>query len=123
MTNDKKHDPYKTANDVTCWDCADHATANLEQMFVDLIQRERIRRGQRPALRTVFLKQHGVAYGWLRPRPDLPAADRIGTFADGDRPCWIRFSSDTQPSSPDLHSTLGIGIKLFELPGPKLMGE
>jgi len=54
-----------SANDVACWDCADHATERLEEMFVDLIQRERIARGQTPARRTVFLKQHGAAYGWL----------------------------------------------------------
>jgi len=121
--DDKKLGHYKTANDVACWDCAENAVANIEEMFVDLIQRERIRRGQKPALRTVFLKQHGVAYGWFKPRADLPPEDKIGTFAHGDVPCWVRFSSDTQPTSPDLHSTLGIGIKLFDVPGPKLLGE
>jgi hypothetical protein len=122
--NDKKSGGhYKTANDVACWDCSVNATAHIEEMFVDLIQRERIARGQKPALRTVFLKQHGVAYGWFRPVKDLPSEDKIGTFAHGDLPCWVRFSSDTQPTSPDLHSTLGVGIKLFGMPGPNLMGD
>ena len=54
--NDKK---LVTANDVKCWDCASHPTERVEEMFVNLIQRQRIARGQTPALRTVFLKQHG----------------------------------------------------------------
>lgn len=112
----------KSANDVACWDCANRPTERLEEMFVELIQKERIRRGQDPALRTVFLKQHGVAWGLFEPLPDLPEALKIGTFAHGPLPAWIRFSSDAQPTDPDLHTTLGIGIKLFGLPGGTLMG-
>jgi hypothetical protein len=126
MANDKnngKDHGYKTANDVECWDCASNPTERVEEMFVDLIQRQRIERGQTPALRTVFLKQHGVAHGWLKPLANLAREYRVGTFAHGDLPCWVRFSSDTQPTSPDLHSTLGIGIKLFGVPGAKLFGE
>ena len=127
MTSHKKEsqksDQYKTANNVSCWDCANTPTEKLEEMFVDLIQRQRIERGQKPALRTVFLKQHGVVYGWFKPLPDLPDDLKIGTFAHGDLPCWVRFSSDTQPTSPDLHTTLGIGIKLFNVPGEKFLGE
>lgn len=101
----------------------DETTAFLEQMFVDLIQRQRIERGQRPALRTVFLKQHGVCYASLQAVKDLRDDLKVGVFADGDkRPCWIRLSSDTQPTSPDLHTTMGIGIKVFDVPGPKLFG-
>ena len=118
--NDKK---LVTANDVKCWDCASHPTERVEEMFVNLIQRQRIARGQTPALRTVFLKQHGVAHGWFEPRKNLKKEYKVGTFAHGILPCWVRFSSDTQPSSPDLHSTLGIGIKVFGVPGPKLFGE
>ena len=126
MTDDKDNNQgknYKTANDVECWDCAANPTERVEEMFVDLIQRQRIERGQTPARRTVFLKQHGVVHGWLKPVARLAKEYRIGTFAHGDLPCWVRFSSDTQPTSPDLHSTLGIGIKLFGVPGPKLFGE
>lgn len=113
----------KTANDVACWDCKTHATERLEEMFVELIQKRRIKRGQTPARRTVFLKQHGAAYGSFVPRARLAKDLKIGTFAHGPLPCWVRFSSDTQPTSPDLHSTLGIGIKLFGLPGGTLMGN
>lgn len=127
MSNGKKSpissDNYKTANNVPCWNCEEHATERLEEMFVELIQRQRIERGQRPARRTVFLKQHGVVYGWLKPLANLPEDLKVGTFAYGNLPCWTRFSSDTQPTSPDLHSTIGISLKLFNVPGPKLIGE
>jgi hypothetical protein len=126
MADDKKNGKdknYKTANDVKCWDCATHPTERVEEMFVDLIQRERIERGQTPARRTVFLKPHGAVHGWLKPLKGLAKEYKIGTFARGDLPCWVRFSRDTQPTSPDLHSTLGIGIKVFGVDGPKLFGE
>ena len=42
----------------------------------------------------------------------------MGTLA-----AWVRFSSDTLPAQPDLKTTCGIGIKLFGVPGPKLLGD
>ena len=38
-------------------------------------------------------------------------------------PAWVRFSSDTLPTDPDSKTTLGIGIKLFGVPGEKLLGD
>src|SRR5262249_39455613 len=38
-------------------------------------------------------------------------------------PAWIRFSSDTLPTLHDFKSTIGIGIKLFNTPTPKLIGS
>src|SRR3546814_15845613 len=35
----------------------------------------------------------------------------------------MRFSSDTGPTDPDLGSTLGIGLKLFGVPGENMLGE
>ena len=32
-------------------------------------------------------------------------------------------SSDTPPRAPDFKSTLGVALKLFGVPGPKLIGE
>ncbi|WP_083099362.1 LodA/GoxA family CTQ-dependent oxidase [Pseudophaeobacter leonis] len=119
----KTHKNSKSANDVMCWNCQDHPIERLEEMFVTLIQGQRIARGQTPALRTVFLKQHGVAWGFFEPLKDLSDDLRVGVFGQGDKPVWVRFSSDTQPGSPDLHSTLGIGIKLFGVTGGTLMGE
>ncbi len=106
------------------WKCTDaDAAEQLKEMFVGIVQKKRIAAGQKPALRPVFLKVHGVAYGYLDVRSDLAEELRVGVFAKpGERyPVWVRFSSDTTPSTPDLRTTLGIGIKLFDVPGTKLI--
>src|SRR5262249_27847613 len=80
--------------------------------------------GQRPARRPVFLKPHGVAHARFEILPDLPPELRVGVFAlAGSLRAWVRFASDTQPMNPDLKTTTGIGIKLFGIPGPKLLGD
>ena len=106
-----------------CWDCTTEATENLERMFVGLVQGGRIKRGQWPAQRPVFLKPHGVAHGRWEPVPDLPDDLAVGVLALGPLAAWVRFSSDTVPDQPDLRTTCGIGIKLFGVPGEKLLGE
>ena len=110
-------------NDRPCWDCAEDPIGELKQMFVDVVQAGRIRLGQSPARRPVFLKPHGVAHGWFESRPDLPEELRVGVFGLGRLPAWVRFSSDTLPSQPDLKTTCGIGVKLFGVPGDKLLGD
>src|ERR1700678_2357195 len=101
-------------------DCADPLTA-LRTMFVDMVQAGRIERGQEPALRPVFLKPHGVAHALFEVRPDLPEELRVGLFRGNRYDAWVRFSSDTLPTRPDLKSTCGIGIKLFGVAGEKLL--
>lgn len=105
------------------WNCKADADANLKQMFVDIVQARRIRQGQTPARRPVFLKLHGVAHGRFEVVADLPADLQAGVFALRSLLAWVRFSSDTVPTRPDLKTTCGVGIKLFDVPGGKLMGE
>src|SRR5438876_7872930 len=93
-----------------CWDCEQDPIGSLKQMFVDIVQSSRIKFGQDPAQRPVFLKLHGVAHGRLEVQPDLPENLKIGVFAMSSFPAWVRFSSDTLPVKPDLKTTLGIGI-------------
>src|SRR3954447_21024561 len=102
-------------------DCGADPIASLKAMFVDVIMGQRIAAGQDPALRPVFLKPHGVAGGTFTVRPDLPEELRVGVFAGASYPAWVRFSSDTIPTVPDLGTTCGIAIKLFGVPGPKLL--
>ena len=102
-------------------DCAADPVASLKTMFVDLVLGGRIADGEDPVLRPVFLKPHGVAAATFTVRPDLPAHLRVGVFGGDSYPAWVRFSSDTRPTSPDLRSTCGIAIKLFDVPGPKLL--
>jgi hypothetical protein len=85
-----------------CWNCDEDPIGKLEQMFVQLVQRRRIALGQNPARRTVFLKPHGVAHGWLEMRSDLPDSLKVGVFAGNRLDAWVRFSSDTQPTNPDI---------------------
>jgi hypothetical protein len=106
-----------------CWDCEKDANGKLKQMFVDIVQTRRIKQGQSPARRPVFLKLHGVASGHLETQADLPKDLRVGVFALKRLPAWVRFSSDTLPTNPDLKTTCGIGIKLFDVPGKKLIGD
>ena len=114
----------KETEQIPPWfDKKEDASARLKEMFVDIGQAKRIKLGQRPAERAVFRKLHGVASGRLVMEKTMPEAFRVGVFAHDDLDAWVRFSSDTTPTSPDLHSTVGIGLKLFGVPGPTALGE
>ncbi|HEV7598967.1 MAG TPA: LodA/GoxA family CTQ-dependent oxidase [Bradyrhizobium sp.] len=105
-------------------DCNNDPIGSLKQMFVDMTMGPRLARGQSPAKRPVFLKTHGVAHARFVVKPDLPAELRVGVFAEAkDYSAWIRISSDTVPSLPDIKTTVGIGIKLFNVGGVKLIGN
>jgi hypothetical protein len=102
-------------------DCDADSIASLKTMFVDIVMGRRIAAGQDPALRPVFLKPHGIAGATFTVRPDLPEELRVGVFAGTSYRAWVRFSSDTVPTRPDLKTTCGIAVKLFGVPGPKLL--
>jgi L-lysine epsilon oxidase-like protein len=104
-------------------DCGSDPIASLTEMFVRMVQAGRIAKGQCPALRPVFLKPHGVVHGVFRIRPELPDDLRVGLFAGTEYPAWVRFSSDTLPTLNDYKTTVGIGIKLFRTPIPKVFGD
>jgi hypothetical protein len=115
-----------TANNVECWGSSgstEKVTQRLKEMFVEMGQKTRIENGQKPAERAVFRKQHGIAYGDFTINTDIPEAFKKGIFAGESYKSAIRFSSDTGPTSPDLHTTVGVGLKLFGVDGPKLFGE
>jgi|GEM_PF-135716 len=124
--NQPNNDLIPTANDVPCWD-SDGSTAvvtqRLKEMFVEMGQKTRIENGQKPAERAVFRKQHGIAYGTFTVKKDIDPSYKVGVFAGDSYECAARFSSDTGPTSPDLHSTLGLGVKLFGVKGQKLLGD
>jgi hypothetical protein len=92
-------------------------------MFVGMVQAKRLALGQRPAERAVFRKLHGVARGTLQMLPNLPPELKVGVFARQSLTAWVRFSSDTTPTSPDLGSTLGIGLKVWGVDGRNAMDE
>lgn len=114
----------KETEQIPPWfDRKDEATARLKEMFIDIDQAKRIALGQSPAERTVFRKLHGVASGQLVMEQTMPEALRVGVFAHDRLDAWMRFSSDATPTSPDLQSTVGIGLKLFGVPGETALGE
>ena len=100
-----------------CFDDPADAAARLKEMFVDIGQARDTRLNPPPAQRAVFRKLHGVAHGWLERHADVPQDWRVGIFAHERLTAWMRFSSDTGPTDPDLGSMCGIGIKLFGVPG------
>jgi hypothetical protein len=109
--------------DNPCKDCDQDPIGVVKEMFVNLLQRSMIKPGQ-PVTRPVFQKTHGVAYGWFDPLPDLPDDLKVGVFALGKLPAWLRFSSDPAYGNSDLKmNTCGIGMKLFGIHGPKLLGD
>ncbi len=126
MNKKDKPGEKPTANNVKCWDSSGNTkivTERLKEMFVEMGQKTRIEKGQDPAERAVFRKQHGIAYGEFIINDDIPEAFKKGIFAGTRYDCAVRFSSDTGPTSPDLHTTMGVGLKLFGVDGPKLFGE
>mgnify|MGYP005819086455 CR=1 FL=1 len=106
-----------------CFETPGTATERLIEMFVEMGQAKRTRVDPPPAQRAVFRKLHGVAHGRLERRDDMPRDWRVGIFAHERLDAWMRFSSDTGPTDPDLGSTLGIGLKLFGVPGENALGE
>lgn len=101
--------------------CGSDPNAGLQDMFVNRTQLRRIREGQCPAKRAVFLKPHGIVKATWQIHPSFPQQWRIGVFSHDTLTAWLRFSSDTIPDLPDLKKTVGVGIKLFGVPGKKIL--
>lgn len=97
------------------------AIEGIRRMFVDKVQRDHIvNNRQTPARRAAFIKQHGSAYGIFKVNDNLPAVYQVGIFKPGARyKAWLRYSSDTPHTLPDKNTTVGIGIKLFDVAGKK----
>jgi len=71
-------------------------------------------------------KTHGVVRGQLVVHADLPDRLRHGIFATTRAyPAWIRFGGPGPHTPPDIDDVgvLSIGVKLMDVPGPKLMDD
>lgn len=106
-----------------CFDKPADAAERLTEMFVEIGQARDTKLNPPPAQRAVFRKLHGVAHGWLERHKDVPKAWQVGIFAHKRLKAWMRFSSDTGPTDPDLGSMCGIGLKLFGVKGENALGE
>lgn len=106
-----------------CFSQPDHAPERLAELFVDVAQQRHIDDDPGQARRAVFRKLHGVASARLEMSATIAPELKVGVFEHQSLAAWVRFSSDAAPTDPDLGSTLGIGIKLFGVPGEKALGD
>lgn len=113
---------HKLSEKTVSCSCETDPIACLKNMFVDTVQMGRIQKGQCPARRPVFLRLHGVAHARFVIEQDLPEALRVGIFGEKkEYAAWVRYSSDIPDGVPDLKSTIGVGIKLFDVAGEKVL--
>jgi hypothetical protein len=71
-------------------------------------------------------KTHGVVRAEFFVRDDLPERFRQGVFAQSRTfPAWVRFAGPGPALPPDIEDVgvLSIGIKLMNVPGPKLLED
>ena len=101
------------------------AIETIRRLFVDKVQHDHIvNEKQTPAKRAAFIKRHGSAHGVFQVSDDLDEKYQVGIFQPGAYyEAWMRFSSDIPDDRPDKNSTVGIGIKLFGVPGEKALEE
>ncbi len=95
----------------------------LRQLFIQKGQASRIALGQVPAERAVFRKLHGAVRGRFEVLDGTEDVWRHGIFSHGHLDAWVRFSSDASPTTADLGTTLGVGIKLFGVNDADLLGR
>ncbi len=97
----------------------DDPVACLEHMFCTMTQERRVvMEGQCPARRPVFLRTHGILKGEIRILDDatIPEDYKHGLFKSPSKhPVYVRYSSDLADGRPDWKSTIGIGIKIFDV--------
>ncbi len=101
--------------------CRGDPVGGLKKLFLGFQRSDST--NDRPVLRAAFDKQHGCVSGTFKVVEGLREELRVGVFSYKEFPAWVRFSSDTRPTKPDLRSTLGIGIKLFGVPGRKILKD
>lgn len=111
------------SNDNTSCGCEDPIEC-LRHMFCDLVQKKRVEEGQCPVRRPVFLRTHGNIKGTFTILDNLPKDFQYGMFKNaGTFPTYVRYSSDLSDGRPDWMSTIGIGIKIFGIPGEKKVSD
>jgi len=101
------------------------AIENIRRMFVDETQIKRIViQDQTPAKRAAFAKTHGIVNGVLQINDNINAEYQVGIFQPGKNyTVWVRYSSDTEQTAPDFETTVGMGIKVFNVSGKKVLDE
>ncbi len=123
--------PITYQNPVAC-NTDNSAIYELVDMFVQKVQIDKYINGTTPAAtvspRAAFVKIHGSAYGHFAVHSDIPKQYQVGLFQPGATyRAWVRYSSDVVASKPDFSgtagNTAGIGIKLFDIVGEKVLPD
>ncbi|MGB1242383.1 MAG: LodA/GoxA family CTQ-dependent oxidase [Chitinophagales bacterium] len=105
-------------------DCED-PIEGLRKMFIDRVQKGRVKAGQCPVRRPVFLKTHGSIKCEITFDENIPDVLQQGIFSHVGKSfqTYLHYTSDTRVSSPDLKTTIGLGIKIFGMPGEKVVSD
>ncbi|WP_299196524.1 catalase family protein [uncultured Erythrobacter sp.] len=105
-------------------------SADEEELLETIIERMRAHMSQDFAPEEMErggnTKTHGVVRGELVVHPDLPDHLRHGIFANPRSfPAWVRLGGPGPHTPPDIDDVgvLSIGVKLMDVPGPKLMED
>jgi hypothetical protein len=121
VPRDQGPSPVSPSTDKTPLQSVVEPIEDIRTSFIDDFQKVRIARGEKPAERAVFRKQHGVAKGQLSGVAARPPEFRVGLWAAGPYTVWMRWSSDAPPDIPDQNdNTLGFALKLFGVAGATL---
>ena len=96
--------------------------AELKELFIEKTQIRRVREGQCPVRRPVFLRLNGVAHGRFEVSKNIPDEFKVGLFSEPKTyPAWVRYSCDIPDGVPERGETVGLGIKLFGVEGHKCL--
>ena len=77
----------------------------------------RVREGQCPVRRPVFLRLNGVAHGRFEVSKNIPVEFKVGLFSEPKTyPAWVRYSCDIPDGVPERGETVGVKeLKLSRL--------
>lgn len=101
---------------------ANDPIAELNELFIEKTQMRRIREGQCPVRRPVFLRLNGVAHGRFEVLENIPDEFKVGLFQKHKvYAAWVRYSCDIPDGLPERGETVGMGIKLFGVGGHKCL--
>ena len=115
---------YESKSKVNMTCSCDDPIECLRHMFIDMVQKKRVEQGQCPVRRPVFLRTHGILKGKITILDDIPENLKKGMWAKGgDHATYVRYSSDLADGRPDWMSTIGIGIKIFDVTGKKVVSD
>lgn len=100
-------------------DCTDHVYC-MQQIFLELAKKDQQKTSGCPIKRPVFSRLHGVLKGQITFDKQLPENLKVGLFSNqGSYPVHLRYASDVEDNSDDYKSSIGMSLKIYDIPGLK----